>query len=255
MVHMPEMLNLEDLRRHEELAEYEEKWGIQVVLQSHNVFRRHKRLAVFDMDSTLIEQEVIDEIARFVGVEKEVSAITARAMNGELDFSQSLRERVALLKGVPSDVFEKLKSVITFTPGARELCKVLKNLGYKLAVLSGGFIPLASYVKNELGLDYAYANQLVISEDGTHLTGDLTGPIVDAGRKATLLAEIAQREGINLQQTVAIGDGANDLIMMKTAGLGIAFSAKPKVQAEAPCRLNSGSLRDVFFIYPRFLEG
>ncbi|KAF8454761.1 HAD-like domain-containing protein [Terfezia claveryi] len=245
---MPEMLSLEDLRRHEELAEYEAKWSIEIVLQPHDVFRRHKRLAVFDMDSTLIEQEVIDEIARFVGVEKEVSAITARAMNGELDFTQSLQARVALLKGVPSDVFEKLKPVITFTPGARELCKALKALGFKLAVLSGGFIPLANHVMSELGLDYAYANQLVISEDGTELTGELTGPIVHAERKALLLEEIAQKESIHLKQTVAIGDGANDLIMMWKAGLGIAFNAKPKVQAEAPCRLNSPTLKDVLYI-------
>jgi len=173
-----------------------------------------------------------------------------------------------LLKGIPSDVFEKLKPVITFTPGARELCKALKSLGFKLAVLSGGFIPFANHVKSELGLDYAYANQvralplklipaysnksvmlqLVISEDGTELTGELTGPIVHAERKAQLLEEIAQKEGIHLKQTVAIGDGANDLIVMWKAGLGIAFNAKPKVQAEAPCRLNSPTLKDVLYI-------
>jgi phosphoserine phosphatase len=159
---MPEMLDLHDLRRHEDLWAFEEKWGIEVVLQRNDVFRRYKRLAIFDMDSTLIQQEVIDEIARFVGMEDKVSAITARAMNGEIDFSESLRQRVALLKGVPATVFEDLKSVISFTPGARELCKALKMLGYKLAVLSGGFIPLANYVKEELGLDYAYANQVCL---------------------------------------------------------------------------------------------
>ena len=157
---MPQMLNLTDLRRHEDIWAFEKKWGIEVVLQRNDVFRRHKRLVVFDMDSTLIQQEVIDEIARFVGLEKEVSAITARAMNGEIDFTESLKARVALLKGVPATVFEDLKSVITFTPGARELCKALKTLGYKLAVLSGGFQPLADYVKAELGLDYAFANNV-----------------------------------------------------------------------------------------------
>ncbi|KAF8476164.1 HAD-like domain-containing protein [Kalaharituber pfeilii] len=248
VVLMPELLDLDELRRHEELVQFERTWNIEVVLQPHNVFRRHKRLAVFDMDSTLIQQEVIDEIARFVGVEKEVSEITARAMNGEIDFTESLCLRVSLLKGVPSTVFDSLKSVITFTPGARELCKALKALGYKLAVLSGGFIPLANYVKEELGLDYAYANQLVVSEDGTQLTGELTGPIVHAQRKAELLEQIARQEGIPLKQTVAIGDGANDLVMMKKAGLGIAFNAKPKVQAEAPCRLNGPTLRDVLYI-------
>lgn len=157
---MPQMLDLNDLRRHEDLWGFEKKWGVEVVLQRNDVFRRYKRLAVFDMDSTLIEQEVIDEIARFIGVEDKVSAITARAMNGELDFTQSLRQRVALLKGVPATVFEDLKPVITLTPGAKELCKALKTLGYKLAVLSGGFQPLADYIKAQLGLDYAFANQV-----------------------------------------------------------------------------------------------
>ncbi|KAI5801404.1 HAD-like domain-containing protein [Peziza echinospora] len=245
---LPSNLTLADLRRHEEIATFEQRWNIEVVLQPHNVFRKHKRLAVFDMDSTLIQQEVIDEIARYVGLEEQVSAITRRAMNGELDFTASLKARVALLKGVPATVFEDLKSVITFTPGARELCKALKALGFKLAVLSGGFIPLATHVKAELGLDYAYANQLVLNPDGTHLTGDLTGPIIHAEAKASLLAEIAQKEGISLAQTLAIGDGANDLKMMGLAGLGIAFDAKPKVQELAPCRLNSGNLRDVLYI-------
>lgn len=159
---MPKMLVLTDLRRHEDIWGFERKWGVEVVLQKNDVFRRYKRLAVFDMDSTLIEQEVIDEIARFIGVEDEVSAITARAMNGEIDFTESLRQRVALLKGAPANVFDELKSLITFTPGARELCKALKMLGYKLAVLSGGFVPLANYIKSELGLDYAYANQVCV---------------------------------------------------------------------------------------------
>ncbi|KAL7274007.1 Phosphoserine phosphatase [Rhizina undulata] len=245
---MPEMLGLESLRRHTVLWEFEQKWNVEVVLQANDVFRRYKRLAVFDMDSTLIQQEVIDEIARFVGVEDKVSAITARAMNGELDFTQSLKERVALLKGVPSTVFESLKSVITFTPGARDLCRVLKRLGFKIAVLSGGFIPLANYVKEELGLDYAYANQLVISEDGTELTGEVTGDIVNAERKAQLLEQIAAGNNIDLKQVIAVGDGANDLPMMRKAGLGVAFNAKPAVQLEAPCKLNSGSLRDILYI-------
>jgi phosphoserine phosphatase len=159
---LPKMLELVDLRRHEDIWAFERKWGVEVILQKNDVFRRYKRLAVFDMDSTLIEQEVIDEIARVIGVVDEVSAITHRAMNGELDFTQSLRSRVALLKGAPASVFEDLKSVITFTPGARELCKALKTLGFKLAVLSGGFIPLANYIKEELGLDYAFANQVCL---------------------------------------------------------------------------------------------
>jgi len=156
---LPGMLDLADLRRHEDVWAFENKWGIEVVLQRNDVFRRHKRLVVFDMDSTLIQQEVIDEIARFVGKEHLVSSITKRSMNGEIDFTQSLRQRCALLTGVPATVFEQLKPVITLAPGARELCRALKSLGYKLAVLSGGFLPLVNYIKDELGLDYAYANQ------------------------------------------------------------------------------------------------
>lgn len=154
----PEHLSLNDLRRHEDIFAFEQKWNVEVVLQPNNVFRRNRRLAVFDMDSTLIQQEVIDEIAKYIGVSDQVSAITARAMNGELDFEASLRARVALLKGVPASVFEDLKPKLTFTPGARTVCKALKRLGYKIAVLSGGFQPLAEYVKAELGLDYAFAN-------------------------------------------------------------------------------------------------
>ncbi|RPA97449.1 phosphoserine phosphatase serb [Choiromyces venosus 120613-1] len=245
---MPEMLQLSELRRHTSLWHFERKWNVELVLQENNIFRRYKRLAVFDMDSTLIEQEVIDEIAKFIGVEDQVTSITARAMNGEIDFTESLRQRVTLLKGVPSTVFQELKSVITFTPGARELCRVLKTLGYKLAVLSGGFIPLAEYVKEQLDFDYAHANNLVVSGDGKFLTGELSGPIVHAERKALLLEEIAKENGIALEQTMAIGDGANDLIMMKKAGLGIAFNAKPSVQIAAPTRLNSETMLDVLYI-------
>ncbi|KAI5846009.1 HAD-like domain-containing protein [Tricharina praecox] len=245
---LPQMLNLTDLRRHEDIWGFEKKWGIEVVLQRNDVFRRHKRLAVFDMDSTLIQQEVIDEIARFIGKEDLVSRITERAMNGEIDFTDSLKQRCALLRGVPASVFDQLKPVITITPGARELCRALKNLGYKLAVLSGGFLPLANYIKNELGLDYAYANQLVVSPDGRELTGELTGDIVHAERKATLLQQIAYENGIPLHQTFAVGDGANDLKMMEIAGLGIAFNAKSMVQLEAPSHLNSAWMQDVLYI-------
>jgi phosphoserine phosphatase len=156
----PEYLSFEDLRKHENVWRFEREWNVDVVLQKETVFRRYKRLAVFDMDSTLIQNEVIDEIAKFVGVEKEVSDITARAMNGELDFSASLKARVSLLKGVPADVFEKLKSIVTISPGARELCRALKALGYKLAVLSGGFQPLVDWLAGELGIDYAFANHV-----------------------------------------------------------------------------------------------
>ncbi|KAI5298439.1 hypothetical protein KEM56_004065, partial [Ascosphaera pollenicola] len=154
----PEYFTFADMRRHEDIHRFEETWNVQLVLQPESVSRRYKRLAVFDMDSTLIEQEVIDEIAKFIGVEKEVSEITARAMNGELDFTASLQERVALLKGVPANVFDQLKPKIRITQGARQLCRSLKTLGCKMAVLSGGFQPLADWLAGELGLDYAFAN-------------------------------------------------------------------------------------------------
>ncbi|KAL4783030.1 HAD-like domain-containing protein [Aspergillus varians] len=246
----PDYLSFVDLRKHESIWRFEREWNVEVVLQKESAFRRHKRLVVFDMDSTLIKNEVIDEIAKFIGVEKEVSEITERAMNGELDFSASLKERVSLLKGVPADVFEKLKSVITISPGARELCRALKKLGCKLAVLSGGFQPLAEWLAGELGIDYAYANHLEIDAASQTLTGQLvpTYPIIDANQKRTLLRSIAADNGIDIAQTVSVGDGANDLLMLHAAGLGVAWRAKSKVQLEAPTRINGESLVDILYL-------
>jgi phosphoserine phosphatase len=236
------------LRKAESILHFEQEHSVEVVFQVDNVFRRHKRLAVFDMDSTLIQQEVIDEIARKLGVEDKVSAITERAMNGELDFTESLRERCALLNGVSSGVFEELRSVISLTPGAHDLVRVFKRLGYKTAVLSGGFTPLTSWQAQQLGLDYAFANHLVVSADGLTLTGEVTGDIVNAEKKREHLIDIANKEGIILEQVLAVGDGANDLPMLGVAGLGVAFNAKPRVQLEAPAKLNSPSLLDVLYI-------
>ncbi|KAL2009146.1 hypothetical protein VTN00DRAFT_7340 [Thermoascus crustaceus] len=246
----PEYLSFEDLRKHESIWRFEREWNVEVVLQEESVFRRYKRLAVFDMDSTLIQNEVIDEIAKFTGVEKEVSEITARAMNGEIDFSTSLKARVSLLKGVPADVFEKLKSIITISPGARELCKALRALGYRLAVLSGGFQPLADWLAGELGLDYAFANHLEIDPTTQTLTGNLVPsfPIIDAAQKRTLLCSLAAENSIPISQTLAVGDGANDLLMLHAAGLGVAWRAKSKVQLEAPARLNGESLVDLLYL-------
>ncbi|OZJ01716.1 hypothetical protein BZG36_05312 [Bifiguratus adelaidae] len=222
---------------------------LDVNWQLDNVFRSHKRLAVFDMDSTLIQQEVIDEIARDAGIVDKVAAITESAMNGEIDFKESLKRRVALLEGTSVAVLERVRERITFTPGARELCKALKKLGYKLAVISGGFLPLANYVKYELGLDYAFANQLQVSADGTTLAGTTFGPVVDGVRKSELLEVIAQTEGItHRDQIIAVGDGANDLLMLSKAGLGIAFNAKPRVQAQAEYRLNQDSLHNILYL-------
>ncbi|KAF1981851.1 phosphoserine phosphatase serb [Aulographum hederae CBS 113979] len=226
--------------------------SIQIILQSHPLHLAHRLpgLAVFDMDSTLIQQEVIDEIAASLGPEfaEAVSAITARAMNGELDFEESLRERCQLLKGVKGGIWTELRERITLTPGARELVGCLKSLGWKTAVLSGGFQPMADWLKEEIGLDFAHANHLVVSEDGKSLTGELEGDIVHAERKRELVVKIAEREGVQLGKTVCVGDGANDLLMMGVAGLGVAFNAKEKVQVAAPTRLNADSLMDVMYL-------
>lgn len=204
------------------------------------------------MDSTLIQQEVIDELARCVGKYDAVSAITEAAMRGEApytDFSASLRARVALLDGVPDTIWTHLKQhVISFTPGARELVRVLAKLGWKTAVLSGGFTPLASWVAEELGLDHFYANHLV-SVNGA-MTGQLVEdmPIIHAEKKRELLRQIAETEGVEIERTIAVGDGSNDLLMMHASGMGVAFNAKPKVQMQAPVRLNAEGLLDVVYL-------
>lgn len=235
---------LTDLRR--DLYSYGKNLGIDVALQAESVLRRSKRLVVMDMDSTLIQQEVIDEIARYAGVFDQVKDITHRAMNGELDFNQSLSQRVALLKGTPVSVFDTVINNLVYTDGAHMLCRSLKKLGYRLAVISGGFRPVTRHVRHVLGLDYDYANQLE-AEDGC-LTGRVLGPVVNAQRKADLLMTIAQKEGITLDQCVAIGDGSNDLPMLGTAGLGIAFNAKPAVQAAAKFRINQPSLESALYL-------
>jgi phosphoserine phosphatase len=241
-------ITLEQLRKHPLIVPFEKEHNLQVAFQRRTVLRKHKRLAVFDMDSTLIKEEVIDEIARKLGVEEEVSAITERAMNGELDFTESLRQRCALLRGVPSTVFEELRSVITYSPGAQDLVKALKKLGYKTAVLSGGFAPLASWLAGHLGLDYCFANHLTLSKDGKTFTGELSGEIVNAEKKQELVRKIAASEKIPLDQVLVVGDGANDLPMMKVAGLGVAFNAKARVQQLAPVKLNSNTMLDILHL-------
>lgn len=245
----PTYLTLADLRKHELIYRFEREWNVDVILQPDTVLRRYPRLVVFDMDSTLIEQEVIDLIAASIGVEAQVSAITERAMNGELDFSASLRERAKLLKGVDADIFTKLRSVITPTKGVRELIVALKRMGVKTAVLSGGFIPLTQWLADHLGIDYAFANTLAADPATGKLTGEVVGTIVNAERKRDLLLEIAKTEKVPLEQVVAVGDGANDLLMMGEAGLGVAFNAKPVVQMEAQARLNGEGLLDLLHIF------
>ncbi|ODV78369.1 phosphoserine phosphatase activity [Suhomyces tanzawaensis NRRL Y-17324] len=210
--------------------------------------RKDKKLFIFDMDSTLIYQEVIELIAAYANIEDKVAEITERAMNGELDFNESLEQRVLLLKGIDaSTIWEELKHKIKITNGAKELCKALSKLGVVMGVCSGGFIPLAEYVKGELGLHYAYANQLGVDSNQA-LDGTTFGPIVNGDKKAELLLEIASNHGIDPAKAVAVGDGANDLKMMGVAGFGVAWNAKPNVQKQAPCCLNSDSLQDILYI-------
>ena len=242
--------------QHQAIAEFESSKQVEIVMQPEDLVRAHRQpgLAVFDMDSTLIQQEVIDELARAVGLYDKVAAITEAAMRGEApytDFEASLRARVSLLKGVPTSIWEQLKTeTITFTPGAAELIRCLKALGWKTAVLSGGFTPLANWVKETLGLDYAFANHLVADEEKRILTGQLVSgkPIIHGQKKKELLQSLAEQNSIPLERVIAVGDGSNDLPMMHTAGLGIAFNAKPKVQQAAPVRLNSTTLLDVMYI-------
>lgn len=222
--------------------------GYDVILQPQDDGRKNKQLFIFDMDSTLIYQEVIELIAAYADIEPQIAEITERAMNGEIDFTESLRQRVLLLKGINSTtIWEELKLKIRITNGAIELCKFLKNLGCIMGVCSGGFIQLAEFIKTQLGLDYAYANVLGIDENNI-LNGTVIGETVNAEMKAKLLLDIAQKHKINPKNAVAVGDGANDLKMMEAAGFGIAWNAKPKVQKLAPARLNSNSLKDITYI-------
>ncbi|KAL8794746.1 MAG: hypothetical protein Q9195_002700 [Heterodermia aff. obscurata] len=216
------------------------------------------RLAVFDMDSTLIDQEVIDELARSIGLTPAVSAITARAMNGEIDFATSLHERVRLLKGVRADIWASLRSdgSITIARGARELLSGLKAMGVTTAVVSGGFTPMAEWLQAQLGLDYAFANHLLTAPPDEvrpyeHLSGALDAgkPLIDAQQKKDILLRLAAEHGVPVEQTIAVGDGSNDLLMMHAAGMGIAFRAKEKVQREAPRRLNGDSLEEILYLF------
>lgn len=233
-------------RMQAELMQLSQGMGIDFSFQRDDMYRRMRRLICFDMDSTLIQTECIDELAERAGVGDKVKAITERAMRGEIDFKESFTERVALLKGLDVSVMQDIAEHLPITEGVPRLMTVLKRCGYKIAILSGGFTYFGEYLQRKFGIDYVYANELEIGEDGK-LTGHYVGDIVDGKRKAELLKLIAQVEKVNLAQTIAVGDGANDLPMITEAGLGIAFHAKPRVQAGARQSINSLGLDGVLY--------
>ena len=229
-----------------ELLDLAQTLDVDIAFQVDDVYRRNRRLVAFDMDSTLIQTEVIDELAVAAGVGAEVSAITEAAMNGELDFKQSLVRRVALLEGLEEKVLGEIAARLPLTSGAERLIRTLRSLGYRTAILSGGFSFFGNDLQQRLGIDFVYANELEL-KDG-RLTGRVRGEIVDGARKAALLRELADQAGIRLEQTIAVGDGANDLPMLDAAGLGIAFHAKPKVRASAEQVISNLGLDGILYL-------
>jgi len=213
------------------ILNFAQEFEIDIALQRESIYRRNRRLVAFDMDSTLIQGEVIDELARLHGVGEQVSAITAASMRGELDFKQSFSRRVSLLRGLPASRVQELVHTIPLAEGTEQLIATLKRLGYKTAILSGGFTFFGEYLQKRLGIDYVFANDLEFLDET--VSGQVSGEIIDGNRKAELLVEIARRENISLDQVVAVGDGANDLPMLNLAGMGIAFHAKPIVRMGA----------------------
>lgn len=236
-------IELQDLR--ENLRKVGERIGVDLVIQSESSARMRKRLVVFDMDSTIVDAEIIDELAKAAGVGKEVADITAKGMEGKVGFEQSLRDRVRLLKGLPVETLKEIRDNMKLTPGSEELIRMLKDMGFKLALISGGFTYFTDELKNKLGFDYAYANELVI-KDGK-VTGEVSGQIIDSKRKADTVQEIMKKEGLTKEEVVAVGDGANDSIMIKNAGLGIAFNAKEVLKKVADGSITKNNLRGLIY--------
>ncbi len=227
------------------LVQFKKNRGVDIAIQEDTMFRRNKRLIVMDADMTFLQCEVIDEMGKLAGVENEMKAITQKAMAGKMDFEEALRTRVSLLKGLPIPELEKLRENIPLTPGAKILVKILKHLGYKIAIVSGGFQFFIDHLKDKYGLDYGFSNELGI-EDGK-LTGEVKGEIIDAKNKEKKLALLAEKEGFSLKQVVAVGDGANDIYMLAKAGLGIAFNAKPIVQQHVSASINISNLELILY--------
>ncbi|MEK9629155.1 MAG: phosphoserine phosphatase SerB [Nitrospinota bacterium] len=227
------------------LVRFKENYRVDIAVQEETYFRRNKRLIVFDADMTFLQCEVIDELGKLAGQGEKMSGITQKAMSGEIDFKSALRERVGILKGLPVKVLEELAEKLPLTSGAENLVKILKHLGYKIALVSGGFDFFIDKLCQCYGLDYGIANQLKIA-DGV-VTGELEGEIIDAQAKENALVALAEREGFSLRQVVAVGDGANDIKMLAKAGLGIAFNAKPIVQRQAQASINLHDLKLILY--------
>jgi len=229
-----------------QLFKISEETGIDISIHMDDIYRHARRLVVFDMDSTLIQGEVINILAQHAGAGGQVAEITAAAMNGEMDFKESFTRRVALLKGLDEKVLAETARNLTLTEGAERVISTLKRLGYKIGIISGGFDYFGEYLQNKLGLDYVFANVLEI-KDGK-VTGNITGDIIDGPKKAEILKTIVTVENINLQQTIALGDGANDLPMISIAGLGIAYHAKPMVKANAEKSISNVGLDGLLYL-------
>ncbi len=229
----------------QEMRRVGESLGVDIIVQPEDISRWRKQLVVFDMDGTIVDAEIIDEMARVAGVGNEVSEITARGMDGKIEFKESLKKRVAMLKGMPVSKLKKIRDNMKLTPGSEELVRTLKDMGFKLALISGGFSYFTDALKEKLGFDYAYGNELVISNG--KLTGRVRGRIIDSRRKAQILGELAKKEGISNSEIVAIGDGANDRIMLKNAGLGIAFNAKDVLKDVADGSITKKNLKGLMY--------
>lgn len=227
------------------LREVCEAIGVDAVVQPDSIFRSRRRLVVFDMDSTIIEGEVIDALAKAAGVEAQVSALTERAMKGELDFRAALRERVRMLKGLDVGELERIAGELKLTPGSADLVTTLKRMGFKVALISGGFTFFTDRLRRDLGFDHTFANELVVKEG--KLTGEVEEPVIDARRKAAIVRELMRKEGLTADEVVAVGDGANDRIMIRNAGLGIAFNAKDVLKRVADGSITQRNLRGLLF--------